>query len=368
MTTTEPALPSPARAASLARRLLDWHRTHGRHDLPWQIGISPYRVWVSEIMLQQTQVATVIPYFERFMQRFPDLQSLAQAPEDDVLHHWTGLGYYARARNLQKAARQVWLNHGGELPHTLDALVALPGIGRSTAAAILSIAGGQRAAILDGNVRRVLSRLFAVVGDPAQSATANTLWALAERLTPAKNTGSYTQAIMDLGATLCTRGKPDCACCPWAADCRALAQGKPGDYPAPRRRREIPVRGCQMLVISNEVGELLLERRPPSGIWGGLWSFPELAPDDDPADACLRIAGQLPRKQHNGTVFRHTFSHFHLDAMPVYLQVRGAAGGVLAGDRIAWYKPGERALGLAAPVKRLIDSLATTPIDEYSPA
>jgi A/G-specific adenine glycosylase len=355
MTTTEHDLPAPARSAAIARRLLAWHRAHGRHDLPWQQGITPYRVWVSEIMLQQTQVATVIPYFERFVQRFPDSRALAGAPEDEVLHHWTGLGYYARARNLQRAARVICERHGGELPDSLEELAALPGIGRSTAGAILAIAHGQRATILDGNVKRVLARLFAVDGDPAQAATQRRLWTLAERVTPTRDAGIYAQAIMDLGATLCTRGKPDCTRCPLAADCRAHARGETTRFPAARRRREIPVRSCQLLVIANEAGELLLEKRPSPGIWGGLWSFPELPADADATQACLELTGCEPADIRPGDVFHHTFSHFHLDALPVFLRVADPQPGVLEGARRAWYKPGTRALGLAAPVKRLIE-------------
>ena len=361
--TTESVLPGAALAASLAERLLHWHRAHGRHDLPWQQAISPYRVWVSEIMLQQTQVATVIPYFERFMQRFPNIQSLASAPEDDVLHHWAGLGYYARARNLQRAAQTVCERHGGELPDDPAALESLPGIGRSTAGAILAIAHGRHATILDGNVKRVLSRLFAIDGDPAQAATQQRLWSIADRLTPARDTGTYTQAIMDLGATLCTRGRPDCAHCPWQTDCAAYAQGEAGEFPRPRRRKPLPVRSCQMLVITNGAGELLLERRPPQGIWGGLWSFPELATGMDPVEGCRRIIATDALEHSPGTPFRHTFSHFHLDAIPVFCRI-GSDDRVLEDGRLTWYKPGERALGLAAPVRRLIESMPVTPAKE----
>lgn len=366
--TTEPlnarapakALTNPSAAMAedgIATRLLAWFDQHGRHDLPWQRDITPYRVWVSEIMLQQTQVNTVIPYFERFMSRFPRVQDLADAAEDEVLHHWTGLGYYARARNLHRAARKVRDEHAGVFPATLDALRALPGIGRSTAGAILSIACGVRAPILDGNVKRVLTRLRAIDGDTSRGATQETLWALADLLTPSERFADYTQAIMDLGATLCTRSKPACALCPLADACVARAEGTPTRYPSRKRARALPVRHCRMLVIRNPAGEFLLEKRPASGIWGGLWSFPEIDTASDARAACDRIAGEAPVSLEQGTGFRHTFSHFHLDATPLHIRVAGLGRHVLEDQRLAWYKPGKRELGLAAPVKKLIDAL-----------
>ncbi len=351
-------MPVTASGGGIAAALLAWFDRHGRHDLPWQKDITPYRVWISEIMLQQTQVSTVIPYFERFMARFPDVAALANAHEDDVLHHWTGLGYYARARNLLRAARRVQEEHGGEFPRTLEGLCALPGIGRSTAGAVLAIAGGTRAPILDGNVKRVLTRLHAIEGDPTQSATLSALWDLADTLTPAERCADYTQAIMDLGATLCTRSRPACPLCPLAEACVARAEGTPTRYPARKRSRRLPERRCGMLVIRNDAGEFLLEKRPSPGIWGGLWSFPEIGADDDAASACEHIAGEAPLTVQRGTPFRHTFSHFHLDITPVHLAVPGLIGHVLEDQRLAWYKPGQRALGLAAPVKKLIDALS----------
>ncbi|MCG3171804.1 MAG: Adenine DNA glycosylase [Pseudomonadales bacterium] len=357
---TEP-LHDPQAAARFAARLLAWHATHGRHDLPWQRDPDAYRVWVSEIMLQQTQVATVIPYFERFMRRFPTLRALADAPEDEVLHHWTGLGYYARARNLQRAARMVRDGAGAELPRDPAALAALPGIGRSTAGAICAIAWGMRTPILDGNVKRVLARQFAIDGDPAQAATERRLWELAERLTPQEDCGAYTQAIMDLGATLCTRTRPACALCPLAESCRARALGDPARFPARRRRRVLPERQCQLLVIRDADGAVLLEKRPPSGIWGGLWSFPEIPAHEDAALACDRIVRVAPLGARRGNAFRHTFSHFHLEATPVFLEVPAVPAHVLADDRLIWYKPGGGNLGFAAPVKRLLDALHEAP-------
>jgi A/G-specific adenine glycosylase len=308
-------------------------------------------------MLQQTQVNTVIPYFDRFMARFPDVQTLADAPEDDVLHHWTGLGYYARARNLHRAARKVCEAHGGVFPRTHDALCELPGIGKSTAGAILSIACGERAPILDGTVKRVLTRLCAIAGDTSRGSTLERLWTLADALTPAERCADYTQAIMDLGATLCTRSRPACALCPLAEACVARAEGTPTLYPSRKQSRRLPERRCQMLVVRNPAGEFLLEKRPATGIWGGLWSFPEIDHGADPATACDRITGEAPGSLRHGTVFRHTFSHFHLDVSPVHIRVPGLGRHVLEDQRLAWYKPGQRALGLAAPVKKLIDAL-----------
>jgi len=350
--------PAPAVVPEeFATRLLAWHARHGRHDLPWQRERNAYRVWVSEIMLQQTQVATVISYFERFVARFPTVDALADAPEDEVLHLWTGLGYYARARNLHRTARIVRDEHGGEFPQDLEQIAALPGIGRSTAGAISAIALGERAAILDGNVKRVLARHFAIEGDPTQSATQRRLWELAESLTPAREFAAYTQAIMDLGATLCTRAKPACALCPVAAGCRARAEGRQAQFPVRKQRRPLPVRQRQLLVIRNGAGEFLLEKRPPSGIWGGLWSFPEAAPEEDAGLLCDRISGARPRREHTGTPIRHTFSHYHLDATPVYLTVDSEPAHVMEDSRLTWFRPGTRTLGLAAPVKRLIETL-----------
>ena len=240
------------------RRLLHWFRHHGRHDLPWQSPRDAYRVWVSEIMLQQTQVATVIPYFERFMARFPDLASLASADLDQVLHLWTGLGYYARARNLHRAAGVIVAEHGGRFPTDFEAVLALPGIGRSTAGAILAQACDQRHAILDGNVRRVLARHRAIEGWPGQKAVENTLWALAEELTPAEDVADYTQAIMDLGATVCTRSQPRCAACPLAEDCQARAAGRQADFPGRRPRKALPERHTRMLLLRDAEGQVLL--------------------------------------------------------------------------------------------------------------
>ncbi|MBS0396359.1 MAG: A/G-specific adenine glycosylase, partial [Proteobacteria bacterium] len=247
-------VPSPAPepgpdAASFATRLLAWYERHGRHDLPWQRDRSPYRVWVSEVMLQQTQVATVIPYYERFMGRFPDVAALAAAPLDEVLHHWSGLGYYARARHLHRAAACLVAEHGGELPASVEALTALPGIGRSTAGAILALARDERHPILDGNVKRVLARWFGIEGFPGQPRVAALLWELSERVTPSRRAADYTQAVMDLGATLCTRSRPRCSECPVGADCVAQATGRVASLPVPRAARARPVRRVAWLVL-----------------------------------------------------------------------------------------------------------------------
>lgn len=352
------ALSAARRAIGISDRVLEWFDRHGRKNLPWQQDISPYRVWVSEIMLQQTQVRTVIPYFERFMRELPTVQSLAAASEDQVLHLWTGLGYYSRARNLQRTAQLICEQHGGEFPDEVEALSDMPGIGRSTAGAIISIAHRKRAAILDGNVKRVLARLHAVEGWPGESAVLKTLWEYAEAHTPAARVADYTQAMMDLGATLCTRSKPACALCPLSDDCLALRQGNPQDYPGKKPAKTLPVKSTQMLIISSADGEVLLEKRPSTGIWAGLWIFPQIEPDADPIAFCrdqLRLdATMLERWQG----YRHTFSHYHLDIEPVRLQLERAPNQVMEAERHLWYdllQPA--AVGLAAPVKKLLSKL-----------
>jgi A/G-specific adenine glycosylase len=347
----------PRTERSFAARLLAWHARYGRHDLPWQKRRSLYRVWVSEIMLQQTQVATVIPYYARFMARFPDLQALAGAPLDEVLHHWTGLGYYARARNLHRAAMLLQEQHRGRFPRQRAAVEALPGIGRSTAAAILSLALDQRHPILDGNVKRVLARHGAIAGWPGEKKVEARLWTLAEALTPRRRVARYTQAIMDLGATLCTRSRPRCGECPVAADCRARARGAQARIPAARPRKTLPVKRTRMLLLQQD-GAVLLARRPPAGLWGGLWGFHEIAADADPAAWCRARFGVAPLSARRRPVLRHSFSHFHLDIEPVEL-VLPLVAAVQDGGAERWQRLGETPrLGLAAPVKRLLDSLA----------
>jgi A/G-specific adenine glycosylase len=345
-----------------AQRLLRWFDRHGRTALPWQGDLDAYRVWVSEIMLQQTQVTTVIPYFERFLTRFPHLPALAAADLDDVLHHWSGLGYYARGRNLHKAARQVLAEHDGRLPADVDALARLPGIGRSTAGAIAAIAYRIRAPILDGNVKRVLARYHAVAGYPGDAGPQRALWQLADQHTPHERVGDYTQAIMDLGATVCTRSRPRCGECPVRDDCSALRQAAVADFPQRKDRRAKPVRAARLFLLMDSAGRCLLEQRPERGVWGGLWTPPERAPDADAAAVCgeLGIAADQIATAHSGTAFRHTFTHFHLDIEPVFVTLRGIAPVVAERSGLCWYHPDAaagRALGLSAPAAKLLASL-----------
>jgi A/G-specific adenine glycosylase len=344
---------------AFAGLVLTWFDEHGRRNLPWQREPTAYRVWVSEIMLQQTQVGTVIPYFDRFVKRFPDLPALARASLDEVLQHWSGLGYYARARNLHRLARELDARYGGVFPRTLEEVQALPGIGRSTAGAILSLAFGLRHPILDGNVKRLLARVFAVPGWPGAAAVQKRLWELAERYTPRERVAHYNQAVMDLGASVCTRGTPGCAICPLSRECLAHAQGLQQLIPAPRPRRAQPVRNTHLLVLRTEGGELLLERRPPSGIWGGLWSFPEC---DDARDIGAWCGQRLGLEPDGDLEFRaarrHTFSHFHLNYTPVIIPVPCPTDEVREQGRYIWHRPGDTVPGgLAAPVAQLIEEL-----------
>ena len=348
---------------NFADRLLNWYDEFGRKDLPWQHPRAPYRVWVSEIMLQQTQVATVIDYFQPFMQRFPTVSELAAAPQDEVLHLWTGLGYYARARNLHKAAKQIVENHGGELPADLDALNALPGIGRSTAGAIVSQGFDTRAVILDGNVKRVLTRHSAVEGYPGKTAIARELWALADERTPKNRPADYTQAIMDLGATLCIRRNPNCAACPVANDCKARAANRVGEFPYPKPKKEKPVRRARMYVVRGQDGDVLLEQRPQEGIWGGLWNPPERAETYKDADFLVEY-GLVDCELTQGEQFRHTFSHYHLDITPVFVELPGALPALAAeADSALWYQPegNQQQLGLSAVAVKLITARLPEP-------
>tara|TARA_R110002126_G_scaffold155308_1_gene302351 strand:+ start:209 stop:1267 length:1059 start_codon:yes stop_codon:yes gene_type:complete len=335
-----------------AQRVLGWYDLHGRKDLPWQQGMTPYRVWVSEIMLQQTQVATVIPYFERFMEALPDVQALAAASDDEVLHLWTGLGYYSRARNLHKAAKHVVAEHAGEFPRSIEGLMALPGIGRSTAGAVASLSMGVWAPILDGNVKRVLARFGAVEGWPGEKKVHDRLWRMAERYTPQNRVQHYTQAMMDLGATLCTRSKPSCLLCPVKDGCEGRLLGEPTRFPTSKPRKVVPVRQCVMPLLMNEEGEVWLQRRPPSGLWGGLWCPPQLESEAELKSWLLSQALRIESREPLPAL-RHTFSHFHLDIQPFLLRV--AAGTGVAEEGQVWYnlrQPGR--IGLAAPVKKLL--------------
>lgn len=349
---------SALNAPVLRRRLLAWYQRHGRKDLPWQRSRDPYRIWVSEIMLQQTQVTTVIPYYERFLKRFPDIQTLARAKLDSVLHHWTGLGYYARARNLKKAAEKIAREHGGYFPRDIEAAVELPGIGRSTAGAILAFAFQQRHPILDGNVKRVLTRLHAIDTPLAQRETETTLWALADRYTPRTHVAEYTQAIMDLGATLCRPRKPDCPACPLRRDCAAHEQGQPERFPLRVVRKTLPIKQVAMLMIRDPRGRVLLTQRPPAGIWGGLWGFPECTTGASAAEHCHTTLGLRIKAETPWPVRRHGFSHFQLHITPIPARLTGAGHQAMECAATVWYNPDKPdARGLAAPVKRLLAEL-----------
>jgi A/G-specific adenine glycosylase len=303
-----------------ARQLIQWQRLHGRHDLPWQNTRDPYAIWVSEIMLQQTQVAAVVPYYQRFMARFPTVTNLAEAEQDTVLQHWSGLGYYSRARNLHRAAQMVVQQHRGIFPQSLEQVQQLPGIGRSTAAAILAFAFGQRQAILDGNVKRVLTRYLGIAGWPGQPTIEKQLWQAAERLLPEQDVDIYTQGLMDLGATLCTRTRPGCADCPLVNTCVAYHDGLTAQLPTPKPRKAIPEKQVVMLLLLDG-NEVLLEKRPPSGIWGGLWSLPEVAAGGDVQQVALRQYGVVAEALAAQPVFVHTFTHFRLHITPQPLRV-----------------------------------------------
>jgi A/G-specific adenine glycosylase len=343
-----------------SQRILTWFDHHGRRDLPWQINPSPYRVWVSEIMLQQTQVNTVIPYFQRFMAQLPNLKQLADAPLDNVLHLWSGLGYYARARHLHRAAELMCTVHHGQVPADFSALQALPGIGRSTAGAILALAYGQCHAILDGNVKRVLCRYHALEQSPG--AASKELWQLAETHTPSQQVGAYTQAMMDMGATVCMRAAPRCHVCPVQSDCRAHATGSVSAYPRPRPPKNLPLKSCFMLFLQNPHGQILLQQRPPTGLWGGLWSAPEISTDTLLHAWCHARLGTLPGYWHGAPV-RHSFTHFHLDIRPVHIKLDVTQTATLEkhlGADILWYNPRQPPVcGLAAPVARLLKQIST---------
>ncbi len=343
-----------------AARLLHWYDRHGRKHLPWQIQRTPYRVWISEIMLQQTQVVTVIPYFERFLARFPDVQTLAAADQDEVLHLWSGLGYYSRGRNLHAAAQRIVNEDDGKLPEDMESWCRLPGVGRSTAGAILALSLGKRHPILDGNVRRVLCRYHGITSWPGESETENRLWALAEAHTPKRRVAAYTQAIMDLGATLCLRRRPRCNECPLRLGCRAHLDGRTEALPVPRPKKPRPLRRTRFLILRDQRQSVLLERRPPTGVWGGLWGFPECAPDEDPARASASRFGLKVGPAQFLKPRRHGFTHFLLEIQPVLLEVgpSAAADRIMEGELVLWYKGAtSNRLGLAAPVGKILSEL-----------
>ncbi len=342
---------------NFADRVLSWFDQHGRKDLPWQADKTPYRVWISEIMLQQTQVVTVIPYYQKFMASFPDVYHLADAPEDDVLAHWSGLGYYARARNLHKAAKVLANELDGIFPATIEGVCELSGIGRSTAAAILSISRNEPTAILDGNVKRVLGRFHAINTWPGEKKTENAMWQLAEHYMPNTRCADYTQAIMDLGATLCTRSKPQCNICPIKEDCQALATGVATDFPIKKPKKSIPTKHTKMLVLQNPEAQVLLEKRPSSGIWGGLWSLPESQEDAITLMAEQRFQVTI-ESQEPLTSFRHTFSHYHLEISPYKLNILSGSQ-VNETGKYQWYSLDDAmALGLPTPIRTILSSLA----------
>jgi A/G-specific adenine glycosylase len=342
---------------SFAARLIAWQKKHGRHDLPWQNTRDPYRIWLSEIMLQQTQVATVIPYYRRFVEALPDVRAVAAAPLEQVLRLWSGLGYYRRAHLLHHAAQCVVAEHAGVFPADAQTLANLPGIGRSTAAAIAVFACGERGAILDGNVKRVLARHEGVEGFPGDAPVERSLWQRAEALLPARDIETYTQALMDLGATICLRGGPRCAECPVASDCTARRDDRIAELPAPRPRKALPHRAVGVLLIERH-GEVLLERRPPAGIWAGLWSLPEFDTGTDAAQLCRTRFGAEVALRDPLPALEHAFTHFHLTLTPQPCTVqrwpkRAEEPGLL------WLALSEVAgAALPAPIKALLRTRA----------
>ncbi len=344
-----------ALSASFADRLTRWRRRHGRHDLPWQNTRDPYRVWLSEIMLQQTQVATVIPYYLRFLDRFPQLAELAAAPVGEVMALWSGLGYYARARNLHACAQTVMTQHGGRFPHDPDVIAQLSGIGRSTANSIATFCFGAHAPILDGNVKRVLCRAFGIEGFPGSGAVEKRLWVLAAELMPQRHGAIYNQAQMDLGATLCTRGKPRCEACPLGDLCVARTTGRTAELPEAKPRRTIPLRHATLLILLND-NRVLLETRPPAGIWGGLLSLPELPATSDAAPWAERNFNCTVLTVSPAPTLVHAFSHFRLQITPLLLQVRPLAAAMEPGRQWLELSALEGA-ALPAPVRTLLDAV-----------
>lgn len=347
-------------ADNFAARVLAWFDQYGRKDLPWQQNPTPYRVWVSEIMLQQTQVSTVIPYYQRFMQRFPNLDSLAAATQDEVLQLWEGLGYYSRGRNLHKTAQRIRDDYAGEFPRDIATLATLPGIGRSTAAAILSLSNDQPHAILDGNVKRVLARYHAVTGWTGETRTLQRLWHYAEQHLPTTRNAAYTQAMMDLGATLCTRSKPRCNECPLQNGCQALLQGNPQAYPGKRVANVLPEKTAVALVLRNSSGEVFLQKRPPTGIWGGLWSFPEFASTTALHTWLQENITQTPLATQVLPTLTHTFSHYRLHLQPILVDLSITPSRIMEGNGWLWYKAESELIGgLSAAVRRYFQHLDT---------
>ena len=350
--------------SQFAQRLIDWHRCHGRHDLPWQEDWrrlrDPYRVWLSEIMLQQTQVATVVAYYARFLQRFPALSDLAAAELAEVMPLWSGLGYYARARNLHACAQELASSHAGRFPHEPERIAALPGIGRSTANAIAVFCFGARAPILDGNVKRVLSRFLALAEHPGTSAGVKRLWSEAERLMPEGDNAIYIQAQMDLGATVCTRTQPRCEACPVADLCVARRDARTAELPIPRARKAVPEKAVTVLVLRDAGLRILLERRPPSGIWGGLLALPELPAGRDVAEFCHARLGVTLQSVSPASTFRHAFSHFRLVMQPLVCTVAPLPGTAEPG--LEWIAPENlAAAALPSPARKILHAVSASP-------
>lgn len=349
-------------AQAFSGQVLQWFQLQGRKHLPWQQNKTPYRVWISEIMLQQTQVATVIPYYLRFMESFPTVSDLANADEDNVLHHWTGLGYYARARNLHKSAKIIHETYQGKFPEDIDEVIALPGIGRSTAGAILSLALNKHHAILDGNVKRVLARCYQVQGHAGQAIYEKTLWPITNALTPKEGVANFNQAMMDLGAMVCTRSKPTCDVCPLQNTCLANASSEQAHYPQKKPKKIIPEKHT-IMVIPRVDQKVLMEKRPPAGIWGGLWCFLEVSSADELPELLaklnLKATTQLALDK-----FRHTFSHFHLDIEPIVIDcTKLPAKEISENNTLQWYNLATTAsVGLAASTKKLIKQLEQLPV------
>jgi A/G-specific adenine glycosylase len=350
---------NPENAKLLADRLLAWFDAHGRKTLPWQQNPTPYRVWVSEVMLQQTQVATVIPYYECFMARFPTVETLAAAPEDEVLHLWTGLGYYARGRNLLACAKVLVERHGGDFPTDIEAVTALPGIGRSTAGAILALSRGDRHPILDGNAKRCLARVFGIEGDPSSTSVLNTLWAAAENCTPRARIAHYTQAIMDLGAILCTRTRPACTVCPLVEICLAAREGRQAELPGVKQRRARPSRAAVLLIAeTGDEGErsVLVERRPATGIWGGLWSPPQFSNEAEALAWCRRELGDVEDTESLPPI-DHGFTHFDLRLQPLRVRFTPLSRVREADDRIWYALRTPPKVGLPRPIHQLFERM-----------
>ncbi len=341
---------------SFSKRVINWQKRHGRHDLPWQKTRDPYRIWLSEIMLQQTQVATVIPYFARFLEKFPTLRDLSQASDDQVLALWSGLGYYSRGRNLLRAAQMIDQQFRAQFPKSMDDILSLPGIGQSTAAAISVFAFGERQAILDGNVKRVFARHFGVTGFTGEKKVETKLWNIANEALPKNNIEAYTQGLMDLGATVCLRSRPPCPACPIADSCVAKREGRIHELPSPRPKKAVPEKSTTMLIITH-AGEVLLEKRPPTGVWAGMWCFPELVNGESTRDVCRERFGLETKSSKPWDVLQHSFTHFKLSITPQPFVVqkkllRASEPGVL------WLSIGDALAGaIPKPVRELLIKL-----------